>query len=81
MTGDVLRRSGVNFFRRKTRRVERHADGDFGLATQQVRRGDGARHAVTLDRRRIGQHRRRAQDAERFQGQQFRIARPDAESI
>ena len=79
--GENLRRGRVIDIRLgKGAIAERHADGDLLLPAGQMAVDDGAREALALLRRRIGDDIGGADEAQRLQRQQFRIAGPDADA-
>ncbi len=78
---DVGRGAIVDLRLRELAVAERHADGDLPLTAGQVRRHDLPREAVADVGRRIGDDGCGAQDAQRLEGQQLRIAGADAEAV
>ena len=81
MGDDLVGRARIDLRLRELAVAERHADGDLLLTAGQMRRHDRAREAVAGFGGRVGDDGRGAQDAQRLEGQQLRIAGADAEAV
>ena len=71
----------VDLLGRKPLDAHRDADGVFLHALDQVVGDDGAGQAVAVLQRRVGDEVGGAQQPQRLQGDQFRVAGPDAEAV
>ncbi len=77
---DLFRRGIIDIRLGKAAVAQRHADGDLPLPAGKMRGDDAAREALALLRRRIGDHLGGADQAQRLQRQELRIAGPDADA-